>query len=441
MQKKHSRNSAPGQVEIEFTDKPVTPFGGMAVLMGYFNGIGLKDLLKEALPDERTSPNATSVTDICVSFLASVLCGADRFAHVSRIRADLALGAVLGVGRIPSASTLTRYFGTFTQGKVERMSEKLMDWTFDRAGTGECNCTLDLDSSVFTRYGSQEGAHKGYNPRKPGRPSHRPIFAVLSELKMIANLWLRSGDTADLTGIEQFLAETHAKLPDGVRVTSVRADSGFHAEKAFSCFEDRGLSYAVYVRMDRRIQREIASISEWAPVEDDPYREVADISYRALRWKKPRRMVVVRERIREGRDNRGKKLFEVPGYTYSAVFTNMDDGPVEVWRFYNGRADVENRIKELRYDFGADGFCLDSFFGTEAALRLIAFLYNLVTLFKKTVMGSLKPTLKTIRYAIIVTGAQLGSSGRRKILRLSASGSLRVYLETLLDRISRLDDG
>lgn len=152
-------------------------------------------------------------------------------------------------------------------------------------------------------------------------------------------------------------------------------------------------------------------------------------------------MVVVRERVREGRDNRGKRLFDVPDYTYSAVLTNMDEDPLEVWRFYNGRADVENRIKELRYDFGADGFCLDSFFGTEAALRLIAFLYNLVTLFKRTVMGSPKPTLRTIRYRIIVTGAQLGSSGRRKVLRISASENLRTYLKALLYRVSLSGDG
>ncbi len=152
-------------------------------------------------------------------------------------------------------------------------------------------------------------------------------------------------------------------------------------------------------------------------------------------------MVVVRELVRQGMDNRGKRLFDITDYTYSAVLTNMEDDAVEVWRFYNGRADVENRIKELRYDFGADGFCLDSFFGTEAALRLIAFLYNLVTLFKKKIMGSLKPTLKTIRYRIIVTGAQLGSSGRRKILRISAGGNLRTYLETLLYRMSLSGDG
>jgi hypothetical protein len=76
MQTKHNRTRASSQVEIEFTDKPVTPYGGMAVLMEYFNKVSLKNLLEEALPDERTSPNATRVADIGVSFLASVLCGA-----------------------------------------------------------------------------------------------------------------------------------------------------------------------------------------------------------------------------------------------------------------------------------------------------------------------------------------------------------------------------
>jgi hypothetical protein len=40
---------------------------------------------------------------------------------------------------------------------------------------------------------------------------------------------------------------------------------------------------------------------------------------------------------------------------------------VETWRFYKSRAECENRIKELKEDFGANGFCLHSFDGTEAA--------------------------------------------------------------------------
>ncbi|MDD5748851.1 MAG: transposase [Actinomycetota bacterium] len=168
------------------------------------------------------------------------------------------------------------------------MSQVLWLWTFYRIGTGKTDRTLDLDSSVFTRYGSKEGAKKGYNPKKPGRPSHRPIFAILSGAKIVANLWLRSGEISCLTKIDHFMDETLAKLPSCIEITHVRADSGFHARKALSYFEGKGLKYAVYVRMDPRIQRAIASIGKWSPI-DDPNREIADISYRALKWKKHRR--------------------------------------------------------------------------------------------------------------------------------------------------------
>jgi len=39
-----------------------------------------------------------------------------------------------------------------------------------------------MDSVVFERYGRQQGARKGHNPKKHGRPSHHPLLAVFGEL-------------------------------------------------------------------------------------------------------------------------------------------------------------------------------------------------------------------------------------------------------------------
>lgn len=439
MQLDSSKNHVTNQIEIEFTDKPITPFGGMALMMRFLEKVKINRVLKHALPDERTSPNATAVSDIAISFLTAILAGASRFAHVERLRHDRALSTILGIDSVPSASVFTRYFNTFRQKQVESMSQRLWTWTQKRLPAKFKACTLDLDSSVFTRYGRQQGARKGYNPRKPGRPSHRPIFAFLSELKIVANLWLRSGNVADLTGLDHFLDETLAKLPAHIRIKAVRADSGFHAQNVFEYFERRKLRYVVYVRMDPRIQRTIAACQNWITLPADNNREVAEFPYKALKWKKHRRMVVVREQVRPGKDNRGKMLFDIPDYTYSAVLTNLDDPALDVWRFYNKRADCENRIKELKEDFGADGFCLDSFYGTEAALRLVSFLYNLITLFRNAVLKNPSLTLKTIRYQLLTLGAQLGASGRKKKLKISAHGHLREKLITLIDRIALLN--
>ncbi|MBD3843422.1 MAG: transposase, partial [Campylobacterales bacterium] len=51
-------------------------------------------------------------------------------------------------------------------------------------------------------------------------------------------------------------------------------------------------------------------------------------------------------------------LFEEPIYRYSAYVTNIELPVDQIYNIYNTRADCENRIKELKYDFGADNFCL-----------------------------------------------------------------------------------
>lgn len=53
----------------------------------------------------------------------------------------------------------------------------------------------------------------------------------------------------------------------------------------------------------------------------------------------------------------GRKLIDVPGYTFRIFVTSSDAAPEEIWRDYNRRADMENRIAELKHDLGADGFC------------------------------------------------------------------------------------
>ena len=57
--------------------------------------------------------------------------------------------------------------------------------------------------------------------------------------------------------------------------------------------------------------------------------------------------------------------------------------PEEIWRDYHRRADVENRIAELKHDVVADGFCLRPFFATATAFRAVLLLFNLVTEFQR----------------------------------------------------------
>lgn len=48
----------------------------------------------------------------------------------------------------------------------------------------------------------------------------------------------------------------------------------------------------------------------------------------------------------------------------------------------------ENRIKGLRYDFGADSFNMQDFWATEAALNTVMLAYNLMSLFRQVLLRS-----------------------------------------------------
>jgi hypothetical protein len=149
-------------------------------------------------------------------------------------------------------------------------------------------------------------------------------------------------------------------------------------------------------------------------------------------------VVVVREEIRERPEARGRRLLNVPGYTFHTLVTTLQLSPADTWRFYNGRADSENRLKELKEDFGADGFCLQSFDGTEAAFRLLCFLFNLIAEFKREVTRDPAPRLMTLRSQVLVVGAILGAQGRQPVLRLGLRGHWRERFAALLERIAAL---
>jgi len=107
----------------------------------------------------------------------------------------------------------------------------------------------DLDSTVFERYGEQEGVKRGYNPRKPGRGSHHPLLAVLGEAYFILHGWLRSGNTQSGRGAVEFLKEALAKLETLEWIRVVRADAGFFDQELLQYLEETGLSYIVVARL------------------------------------------------------------------------------------------------------------------------------------------------------------------------------------------------
>ncbi len=421
------------RVILRETQRAVTPFGGVAVFLSFLGKIGLVGKLRQHMPILCKSPNHIDPTATFTAFLMAVLVGARRFAHAGLLRGDRALHALLGLERFPTDDTIRNLFRKFGMGQVQRLFEPLAEWQMQRLPQRTEGYTLDLDSTVFERYGKQEGSLKGHNPRKHGRPSHHPLLAVLCEAHFLLHGWLRSGNCGTSRGVEEFLKEALALWGQRQTIRLLRADSGFFEDRLLSFLEQRRLPYIVVARLTAWVKRAAQRVEQWTTLDENF--AVGEFRLKLYGWQVERRFVVVRERVREDRDSVGRKLIDVPGYTFRVFVTSAAHTAEQVWRDYNRRADVENRIAELKHDLGADGFCLKPFFATEAAFRAILLLFNLLAEFQRAagLPGYREPA--TIRTQVLSCGAILGRAGRRVVLHLSQSwGGLKTRIP-LLDSI------
>ena len=410
------------EIEIQFTDKEISPWGGMILLKKMLDNTDFKNQIENlaTLPQPKSN-NSYKPYTIIESFITSVWCGANRFLHTEVTRHDKVLTDIFGWNRAPGQDVYKRYFSKFNQIINDKVFGKLTQWFFDNIQID--NLTLDFDSTIVTRFGNQQGAKRGYNPVKPGRNSHHPLLAFVDDCKMVANFWLRSGNSYTTNNFKGFLSETLSRL-EGKKIGLVRLDSGFYDKEVFDYLEEKQLQYIVAAKFYEPIQRAIEAETNWIKVDDGI--EIAQTQYQSPYWKKPRRMVMVRQYLplRPKATGKSLKLFKDEGiykrYKYSCYITNMDLSSLLIWKLYRHRANAENRIKELKYDFGFDSFNMNNFWGTEAALNLVMIAYNFMSLFRLFIINSMvQERLSTLRFSTFAIGAYFIKDGRNVILKLS----------------------
>src|SRR5215475_14956384 len=173
-------------------------------------------------------------------------------------------------------------------------------------------------------------------------------------------------------------------------------------------------------------------------MELDGLSSVAEFMYQAHGWSKARRVVVVRHR-RSNEQRQGRLLLEVPCYTFSIYVTNLTLPAAQVRVLYQGRADSENRIKELLHDFAISGFVSQKFWATEAAFRMACCAYNLMALFRQALLGAAsKHTLSTLRTQCFAIGASLGQAGHNRMLRVGLPPPRRPWFSHLFNLATKI---
>lgn len=432
--------------EIDFTDKEITPWGGISLMRQMLQKMDIERVLTKISLPEQGSNRGYSPIQLILNFWVGIWCGANRFEHLEVTRQDEVIKDIFSRERMPGSKSFQRYFQKFNQATNERVFDQLYGWFFDNLHFD--NYTPDFDSTVMTRYGEQEGAKRGYNPQKKGRKQHHPLLAFISDIKMIANLWLRAGNTGASTNFFGFLEDTLSKLQDK-RVGLIRCDSGFYGKDIFEYLEGNNpkkvtYPYIIAAKFYLPLKRKLAGHHPWLVLDEGL--EIGESTYQAEDWDKPRRIIMIRQEITKRPKAVGKQLglFEdetiYKNYRYSCYVTDSDLPTKTVYDLYRGRCDSENRIKEIKYDFGGDSFNVRDFWATEAALNFVMMAYNLMSLFRQVILGGQsQPFLKTIRYRAFAIGAYFIKDGNSRILKLSLAMKRRTWFMGLWNKSSAFE--
>lgn len=430
------------EIEHEYTYKKISPWGGIKFFQKTYVTSGLQSYVKKLALPQPGSNRGYNPTELVEGFLTSVVLGSRRLEHTGMLRMDEVIQSIWGWEKgMASASTFSRFFSKFDVDTNDKIFPGMMKFLLNLVPIKFH--TIDIDSTVITRYGEQEEAVKGYNPAKRGRPSHHPLLAFCAELKMVANAWMRSGDSHEVTDIELFLNELFT-IVEPQNIGLIRGDSGFYSNKIMSQLEslNHPVPYILRGKLTSKMQEQILDIKRWYHLNEHTYNiSYAELEYQGSKWEKSRRVVIVRTVKKEAPTNKQlfKELEELDKYEYKCFVTNTKMSAIDVHKRYNERGDCENRIKELKYDFGIEGFALKKFGAMEAAFRFVLVAYNVMAIFKQALLDKKGyKYLSTIRFQCIAIGSYLVRSARKTKLLLAATGERKHFLEHIFTNFERI---
>jgi len=255
---------------------------------------------------------------------------------------------------------------------------------------------LDADVTVKPLYGHQEGATLGYNPQKPGRPSHTYHTYMMANLRLVLEVEVQAGDQSHSNYSLPGLVALLKRLPIDSRPQFVRGDIGWGTDKVMTELEMMGQAYLFKLKKTKNIKRLIYKhhgLGEWGYI--NPSWEIKEDRIQLQGWDRARRVAIVRRRVGNKdsiigleyeQDGQKKLAFvddvdDINAYEYSVLVTDLDDDLLTLFYHYRDRADCENNFDELKNQWGWGGYTTHEIKSCQFMSRIIALIYNWWNLF------------------------------------------------------------
>jgi hypothetical protein len=378
-----------------------------------------------------------SVSQMLLALVYPIVLGLDRIETASLLRSDGTFQYLTGLPSFPDPQTLRRFLlnaPAHLREQLHRANDRLLQ-RFIHLPEHRSRLIFDLDSTVVTSFGHQEGAEVGYNPRYRGKRSYDPLLCLEANSSFLWDVELRRGDAGTWAGSEELLACCFLSSPSDIREFRARADAGFGYGPVLDILEARSAQYAVVARMIPSLKRALRGL-RYEPM--NPRWEITEFEHHPHGWPHGRRCIVARKRIEE--TDPEPTLFTLERYAYRAWHTNLSMTPAGVWHFYDGRAGMERRIREIREDYALPKIPTQAFAANALYLEVIRLAHNLVTAFQRTCLPAewQSFTLSKLRHKLFWVPGELTRPQNRPTLRLVNSPLITVWAEKILHRVHRL---
>lgn len=440
-----------GKVQVYWDpDSSVTPLGQLPFFIEYLKVGGRFDPWVLDCPLEYKSNNAPKKTNVLGSLLLSILSGHRRYAHISTLMNEQVNAEFLGMTKVVSDDSARRALKRIEEVDGVEWLQRHLYACYE--GLLTTPWILDIDVTIKPLYGHQEGAVVGYNPHKPGRPSHTYHSYLIGKLRLVLEVVVQPGDQSHACHSMPGLMALLDRLPGDAKPEFIRGDCDFGNNNVMSELETTGHRYLFKLRKSKWVNRLIEhhhGKGNWTVFNDRC--EAKEASLQLLGWKSARRVVIVRRRLNISRANTlalacsqkpQRDLAFITGpedmrrYEYAVLVTNLEEELVTVIQHYRDRADCENCFDEIKNQWGWGGYTTKDLKSSQFMSRMIALIYNWWTLFARLANPHKHTEAITSRPLLLSSVGRVTKSARQTTLTITNQSNQAVQLKSIYHRLA-----
>ncbi len=432
---------------VDVCEEQLSPFGGLLGFIKFLDLVDFKNLFHETYRPPSREPKLGHY-HMVLGILLLLIIGFNRIWHFVYIGLDSILCGIFRVHRLPVASTYWRYLDSLGINQAHSLlntMSRLRSRVWERCGTNYRHITVDIDTTVETVYGNQQGGRKGHNTKHRGKKGYRPILCFIPQTREY--LWgsLRKGETVSGAETAKVIRAFRRHIPSCVKTVLIRGDAEFMSWSSVEAALQEGYDFIFANKQCEPIFTQSAWYRIRRRTEDA---EFNSCMYQPTGWEQPLRFVAMRiPKAPTARKPVQCELFEENQYLYRIFCTTLGGKAHEVIATYDKRADVENLVGEAKRE-GLDAIPSGRFKNNHAFFQIAMLAYNLWRYFKMLAhlcdtkvprfAGVKDNTIRIARLKLLMIAAKVVRPGNRDKVKYSIHDTrtpgLLIFYE-FLDRL------